>query len=216
MTSPSQSSDSSSRWFILTVIAIVVLGAAAVAVLANTRRSTTASQTASVEVIGESLERLPFDVNLTSQETDPQAGQQAPTLIGTNFDGELVRIEPDGRAKAIYFLAHWCPHCQAEVPAINELVEEGRLPEGIDIYAVSTGVDAARGNYPPERWLETAGFEPLVLRDDSESTAFNGFGGTSFPYAIYLDSNHNIIARSAGQLGKDAIELIWQEAAEAQ
>lgn len=212
MTSPTPSTNSS-RWFILSIVAIVVLGAAAVAFLANSRTSTTASQTASVEVLGAPLDRLPFDVNLTTHDTDPLAGQRAPTLIGTNFEGEQVRIEPDGRAKAIYFLAHWCPHCQAEVPAINELVDEGRLPEGIDIYAVSTGVDATRGNYPPERWLETEGFEPLVLRDDAQSTAFNGFGGTSFPYAIYLDQDHNIVARSAGQLGKDAIELIWQEAA---
>ena len=59
---------------------------------------------------------------------------------------------------AIWFVAHWCPHCQAEVPRIVALAEQGRLPEGVDVAAVSTAVDATAPNYPPSAWLDRVGW----------------------------------------------------------
>ena len=36
-----------------------------------------------------------------------------------SFDGTPVEIAPDGKAKLVVFLAHWCPHCRAEVQTPN-------------------------------------------------------------------------------------------------
>ena len=38
---------------------------------------------------------------------DAAAGQQAPEIRGTSFDGTSVSITNDGRTKALVFLAHW-------------------------------------------------------------------------------------------------------------
>ena len=92
-------------------------------------------------------------------------------------DGRWRCIEADGSPKAIYFIAHWCPHCQAEVPLVQGLIDDGRKPDALDIYAVSTAVDRGRGNYPPVDWLEEEGFTPIVVRDDDASSAFVEFGG---------------------------------------
>ena len=38
---------------------------------------------------------------------DAAAGQPAPEVRGTSFDGSPVSITNDGRTKALVFLAHW-------------------------------------------------------------------------------------------------------------
>lgn len=38
---------------------------------------------------------------------DAAAGQPAPEVRGTSFDGTAVSITNDGRTKALVFLAHW-------------------------------------------------------------------------------------------------------------
>ncbi|MEO6653948.1 MAG: redoxin domain-containing protein, partial [Ilumatobacteraceae bacterium] len=88
-----------------------------------------------VAVIGESLPVLP------DGDDDPAIGMSAPVLVAENFDGGQVRVDPaaDGRTWLI-FLAHWCPHCNDEIPVINTLRDEGRIPEGIDVIGVSTAV----------------------------------------------------------------------------
>ena len=54
--------------------------------------------------------------------TDAGAGLAAPILEGESFDGTAVVVEP-GSPTLLVFLAHWCPHCQAEVPDLVEWAE---------------------------------------------------------------------------------------------
>ncbi len=163
--------------------------------------------TAPVSVEGASLAEMP-DVVVTSED-DPAAGLVAPTLHGTDFAGNPVTIGADGRAKVIYFVAHWCPHCQAEVPLIQQLIDSGQKPDNVDIYAVSTAVKPEGGNYPPATWLDREGFSPVTMRDDETSSAVLAYGAGGFPYAVYLDSQNRVIARSAGELGLDGIAQMW-------
>ncbi len=163
--------------------------------------------TAPVSVEGAALADMP-DVVVTAED-DPAAGSVGPTLHGTDFDGKPVTIGADGRAKVIYFVAHWCPHCQAEVPLIQQLIDSGQKPDNVDIYAVSTAVRPESGNYPPATWLDRVGFSPVTMRDDETSSAVLAYGGGGFPYAVYLDSQNRVIARSAGELGLDGIAQMW-------
>ena len=163
--------------------------------------------TAPVSVVGAPLADMP-DVLVTGDD-DPAAGAVGPTLQGTDFDGKPVTIGPDGRAKVIYFVAHWCPHCQAEVPLIQQLIDSGQKPDNVDIYAVSTAVKPEGGNYPPSAWLDRVGFTPVAMRDDDTSSAVLAYGAGGFPYAVYLDSQNRVIARSAGELGLEGIAQMW-------
>jgi thiol-disulfide isomerase/thioredoxin len=209
------SPDSSGAGFMIAVAAIVVVGLAGVAYFVTTRGEgevtrEAGEQTAPVTIDGEPLLPLPSGVKVSQPETDPGLGGIAPTLTGTTFDGEEVVIGPDGSPKVIYFLAHWCPHCQAEVPIIQNLIDAGQVPEGLDIYAVSTSVDRGKGNFPASTWLEEEGFTPTVIRDDDASSALVSFGGSSFPYVVYLDAENRVVTRSSGELGRDAIDQLWQ------
>jgi thiol-disulfide isomerase/thioredoxin len=220
MTSTASAYKSSNRGFILIVVAIVAAGLLAVAYFAANRDSAISDEvrdaepTSEVTVEGETLSVLPENLPVTDPTSDPEAGNPAPALSGTGFDGSEVTIAADGRAKAVYFLAHWCPHCQVELPLVQELIDEGQLPEGLDVYAVSTAVDQSRGNYPPGVWLAREGFEQPVIRDDAASTAYQAYGGSGFPYVVYLDGENRVVARSAGELGKDNIAAMWSLIAE--
>lgn len=202
--------DRSRGGFLLLVAAVVILGLLVVAFLATSRDSAeTGEQTAAIVVDGAALVELPPNVQVTDLSSDPAAGTVAPTLTGTDFGGNDVSIGPDGRPKVVYFLAHWCPHCQEEVPVVQQLIDDGQVPDGLDLYAVSTAVDGGRSNYPPEAWLADEGFAPPTLRDDANSGAFRAYGGSGFPYVVYLDGDNRVLARSAGNLPADAILSLW-------
>jgi cytochrome c biogenesis protein CcmG, thiol:disulfide interchange protein DsbE len=217
MTTTKAPPKSSNRLFMLVVAAIIIAGLAGVAFLANGRPSAVAGEpTGTVTVDGEALSVMPPQTQVTDASNDPSYGVVAPTLTGTGFDDKEITIKADGRPKAVYFVAHWCPHCQAEVPLVQELIDEGQKPDNLDIYAVSTSVDATRGNYPPQVWLKTnVKFSSPVIRDDDVSHALVAFGGGGFPFVVYLDADNKVLARSAGEMGKDAIAALWAQTAAA-
>ena len=76
-----------------------------------------------------------------------------------------MAIAADGRPKILLFLAHWCPHCQREVPIVQGWLDAGGLPQNVDLISIATSIDPARPNYPPEAWLTREGWEPTVLVD---------------------------------------------------
>lgn len=168
-----------------------------------------AGQTADVQIDGEPLVAMPQPVRVSTQANDPAVGQVAPSLSGTDFDGAALTIAADGVPKVVYFLAHWCPHCQAEVPVVQDLLDGGEAPAELQIYAVSTAVAGGRGNYPPQDWLEAEGFTPPTLRDDASSSALVAFGAGAFPYAVYLDGDNRVVSRSKGSVSAGEMLDLW-------
>jgi thiol-disulfide isomerase/thioredoxin len=205
----------SNKLFTLAIIGILVLGLGAIAWVVTAREAISVEeQVAPVSIDGDVLPPMADSGLSADPSSDPTIGTQLPTVTGTNFAGTEVVIDDDGRAKAVYFLAHWCPHCQAELPRIVELVDDGKQPDNLDIYAISTSVDASRGGaYPPQTWFDREGFEGFVIRDSDSNSAFSHFGGGGFPYAVYVDADNNIVARSSGELPPETIETVWQIAA---
>ena len=169
-------------------------------------------RTADVELEGEPLPAMSANGPNADPTTDDAYGLVAPTVTGTDFEGNEITIEPDGRAKVIYFVAHWCPHCQNEVPLIQSLIDEGLQPNEIDIYAVSTAYrpEAAPD---PRQWLLDEGFQPPTIRDSDSNEAFTAFAGNGFPYAVYLDSEHQVIGRTVGSVDRQAMLLWWETTA---
>jgi thiol-disulfide isomerase/thioredoxin len=137
---------------------------------------------------------------------DPAIGKTAPTLKGRSLDGKRVTLEGDGvTPRIIVFLSHSCPHCQAEVPEIVKLAEEGKL-DGVEIQTVTTNTSEDLDNYPPSKWLKREGwpFSP-VLADDSRLRGFFAFGGEAFPYFVFVDADGKVAARASGELSPNTI-----------
>ncbi len=170
-------------------------------------------QTAVVVIDGAMLDQMPNTPGPTTPEIDSAIGQIAPTLTGYDFDGNQVTIGPDGRPKAIYFLAHWCPHCQVEMPTIQSLIDAGLQPENLDVYAVSSAVAPTRGNYPPQSWFEAEGWSSPVMLDNDDSSAVINFGAGGFPFVVFVDGDHRVLTRAAGEMPAELMQQVWDAVA---
>ncbi len=189
-------------WPIL-IGAVVVAAVIAVFISAsggNDKHDTAAEhETGTVTVSGPPLPEF------VSTRHDAAVGDTAPTLHGTNFSAAPVTIPAnDGKAKAIFFVAHWCPHCQAEVPRLAKWIQTHGIPAGLDIEIVSTRVDEAPNNYPPSAWLQRDGLGKLpIITDDTDYTAYYAYGGGGLPYIVYLDKDNKVVLRTEGEYGDD-------------
>jgi len=166
-------------------------------------------QVAEVSVAGDGLVPYPQGATPGDPSSDPAVGVVAPTLTGTDFEGNEVEIGPDGAAKVVLFLAHWCPHCQRELPAAVELLNSPDMPDGLSVYAVSTAFDDSRGAADPSVWFRTEDWQEPVIRDSASADAFSSYGGAGFPYAVYLDGDNRVLFRSSGELGADTMTALW-------
>ncbi len=166
-----------------------------------------------VAISGEDLPALPSTGNLLpGAGEDPAVGLEAPKLSGESFDGSKVVIDPaDGKPKMVVFLAHWCPHCQAEVPLIQQWIDEGKVPEGLEIFAVSTGVDSSKPNYPPSNWLASVGWTPPILIDDDAQTTAKSWGLTGFPFFVMVDAEGKVWQRGSGEVPIEDIDRLADE-----
>jgi thiol-disulfide isomerase/thioredoxin len=138
---------------------------------------------------------------------DPAVGMLAPTLSGLSPEGEPVTVGGDGQPTLIAYLAHWCPHCQAELPVLVELAESGAF-DGIRTVAVLTGTNADAPNYPPVPWLDREGWTGDVLLDDAASTAAAAHGLSSYPFLVALDADGAVVARTSGELPADDVRAL--------
>ena len=155
---------------------------------------------------------LPF---LVDSHNDDAVGTSIPSIIGEDFDGNTVAVRPtDGTSTLVVFLAHWCPHCNNEIPEINRIRDAGAWPEGLRVVGVSTAVSPQRPNFPPERWLDEKDWSYEVIADafDSSRSTFiaaEAFGVTGFPFMVLTDERGLVRGRWSGELGALALaELV--------
>ncbi len=130
---------------------------------------------------------------------DPAIGMPAPAVDGSSFDGSATAIAPGARPTVVIFLAHWCSHCQAEVPVLQAWVNAGGLPAGIDFVSVATAIDPGRPNYPPDAWLTREGWTVPVIVDPTDAVA-EAYGLSAFPFWTFIGADGTVRARATGQL----------------
>lgn len=151
--------------------------------------------------------------------SDDAVGTAAPVVEGADYSGEPVIIDAatDGPTMVIV-MAHWCPHCNEEIPKLNQLRDEGRIPEGVNIVGVSSGIAPDRSNFPPATWLETADWTfPVVadgLDDGGSYIASAAYGTAGVPFAILIDGDGDVVARWAGERSVEQIETALTELAD--
>jgi len=195
-------------WTIGAVIGCVVVVAAIVAVTSSSDTASapgTASEFSAVTVSGTALPPHNSDT------ADSAVGMTAPILTGKGFSGNIVTTTP-GTPTLLVFLAHWCPHCQKEVPLLVEWEKSGDMPSGVDVIGIATATDAASPNYPPSAWLEREHFPVLwpVMADSREKTAGDAFGVSGYPFFVLLDAEGKVVARTSGEVPMSELTTLLQ------
>ncbi len=204
-------------WGIVAIVAVVVVIAGAVAFGASGGDDETAGGSqSSAELVAEAYDGKPTSefrpVTVTGEalpeladgSDDPAVGMAVPKLEGANFVDEPVTVG-DGPAM-IVFGAHWCPHCQREVPEVAKWIDDGLLPAGVTTTLVSTATQEGTGEDPPSLWVASTGWDDPVLVDSDKKEAATAYGLGGFPYFVFVDSDGKVTQRASGELPREQIE----------
>lgn len=163
-----------------------------------------------VEVTGD-----PLPIFNSQSGSDVAAGLVAPTVVGADWNDVVSTIAPDGRSKIVTLLAHWCPHCQAEVPVVQQWIDDGNLPDDVDMYAVTTSTDQLRPNWPPQDWLVDEGWTVPTVMDDEQGTVAVNYGMSGTPFYVVLDGENRVVRRASGEIGVAGLNQLVLEAQQA-
>jgi thiol-disulfide isomerase/thioredoxin len=213
----SQTSNGNDRRWLIPVVVIIVIGVAAViAIVASSGGDDDVPESVALDEIA------PEDIDTTGEygvvevdgdplppyEGETSAGLLAPTVTTDSLSGERVTVGPSDSTRLVGFFAHWCPHCQAEIPRIVEWLDTNELPPGVEVIAVSTGARPDSGNWPPSAWFFREGWPEEVLLDDQNLTFGGSYGLTNFPYWVMIDSENRVIAQASGELSTEQFEAL--------
>ena len=197
---------SGSGAYVALAVAAVVVVIAVVAVLVTRSggddNSGAGPQTYPVTVTGTALPTMP-----DPPAADPGIGKPAPTLTGQSlFDGSAMTITPGGGSPMlVVFVAHWCPHCQREVPLLVQWMASAQKPANLNVVAVSTANDLSDDNSPASAWLQREKWPTPVMADSSDNTAAEAFGLPGYPYLVVLGPDGTVKARTSGEKTLDQI-----------
>ena len=206
---PEAGSNPLLKWLIVGVVALVVV-AVGVAFLAGRDAEQRAQDSGVLEVSDVSIEGEPLPV-FDGEEPDAAMERVAPAFAATTFDDVEVSVLPgDGTAKVVGFFAHWCPHCQRELPRLAGWLAANDLPAGVEVIAVSTAVDSGRGNYPPSAWFAEEQWPAVAVRDSESNEISDAYGLRGFPYTVGIDADGRVVARVSGELNDAAWEFLLQ------
>ena len=186
--------------FIIAGAVVLVLGLAiAIGVTLSSEPVAAGLPEGEINVDGESLPSYAGE-----NDDNIALGLSAPTFSAPDQNSEIFNLEKNGNSKALLFLAHWCPHCQREVPVVQSFIDSNGVPPGIDVIAVATSIDRGRDNYPPQEWLEREGWSEIQIYDLDREIG-EAYGLNAFPYWVFLDKDLNVIARRTGNLPEDMV-----------
>jgi thiol-disulfide isomerase/thioredoxin len=191
------------RTILWVALALVVVIAIVVAVVASGGGSDDTANATRFETAKVTVGGTPLPEYDSSQSPDPAVGDTIPTLEGAALGtGTPVTIGPDsadGEPQMIVFVAHWCPHCQAEVPRLVALAKQGVF-DGVRVSAVATSTASNADNFPPSAWLKDVDWPFPVLADSTNGTAGRAYGLSAFPYFVMVRPDGTVAGRATGEL----------------
>lgn len=213
-----KSQPSNGKWVVLAIVAAIATALlVAVVVGGGDEGSDTTNSLPGGDVLTQENQPVVIEgtvlESLGDEAIDPMLGQVAPTLNGATFDGSGVSVTPgDGQAYMIVFLAHWCPHCNREVPRLIEWQASGAVPSELQVVGVSTAVASDRPNYPPSQWVVEKGWTWPILADSSSREAAEAYGVSGFPFFVIVGADGTVKARVSGEVEIDALTQIVSDA----
>lgn len=204
----SKQSQSKTFPIVISVIVLVMIGVVVFTVTSNKKDVKAQSKVeysdapivSAVSVNGKLGESsLPSSDAKAADGTDAAIGLIVPQITAQQFTGVDTTVTPGKKPYVLAFVAHWCPHCQKEVPAIVKLNDNGELPKDVEFVAVATATTDTKPNYPPSKWLLTEDWPWRKIADDNKSTIASKFGLTGYPYLIFINADGTVSARLSGE-----------------
>ncbi len=123
---------------------------------------------------------------------------------------EMTVNPADGTARAWLIWAHWCPHCQRELPPLSDwYAENADQYPNVELISVTSSIDPARGN-PLEPYLDELQL-PFPVIVDPDLTLAEQFGLSAYPFWVFTAGDGSTLLRIAGFLEIDQVAEIFNQ-----
>ena len=140
--------------------------------------------------------------------TDPLAvGALAPSISEPTAKGTFDSSK-SAKPFVVEFFAVWCPHCQHEVPVVNELESaDGDRVDVIAIPASAFGFDhsSSLSQADIDRFSQQFNVKYPIGFDGFFSTAFD-YGVAAYPTFYVVDASRHVVAVEAGEVPFDKLQ----------
>ena len=212
----SANGGSGSKTWMWVTLAVVVVAAVVGVVIATTGGDDEAASNGTTETTAGGLASLPTSQPVTvtgdaladfdsAANPDPAVGVAAPVVEGSNFNSQPIKVDAADGAYMLVFLAHWCPHCNAEVPRLIDWKNSGAVPEDLRVIGVATAVSSTSVNFPPAQWFSDKGWPWPVMVDESNGNGAAGkaataYGATGWPYFVIVGADGKVKVRVSGEV----------------
>jgi thiol-disulfide isomerase/thioredoxin len=126
-----------------------------------------------------------------------QAGEQVPAFTAPDvFGGSVDWADYAGSPAVIPVWAPWCPHCQTELPVIDQVMED--YPD-VGLVTIVTAIDAQPGP-APDQYMTDEGLSFAAAVDDGEGTLASAFGIQVFPTLYFVNSDGTVAVQLDGEV----------------
>ena len=145
-----------------------------------------------------------------------------PTAVESAAEGQVPDVLPDftladldgaprsirswpGKSMIVNFWATWCAPCRREIPLLKE-IQKQHGNEGFQLVGVAVDFREDVQKYAKEIGIDY----PLLVGEQEGLEAVNKFGQGSlgFPFTVFTDNQHRIIAFHMGELERAEMDIL--------
>lgn len=144
---------------------------------------------------------------MSDKPKDPAIGCYAPIINGLSFTRTAVEVGGASKLPTMIIVAaHWCPHCNNELPLIRDWMKESPTAAGVRVVVISTSVQKNSPHYPPNLWMLSLSWTGEVMADSADQDASHALGVAGYPAFVLLDTDGKVVERFSGEQPIEKIE----------
>ncbi|MBI2237704.1 MAG: TlpA family protein disulfide reductase [Actinobacteria bacterium] len=133
-------------------------------------------------------------------------GEAIPDFSAPGLDGGRVTwSDYEGSPTVLAVWAAWCPHCQVELPVLDEVSKE--FP-AVRLVSVVTAIGRQPGPSPREYMRENGLSFPVAV-DDADGTLARALGIEGFPTAYYVGSDGTVQQATSGETDRATLRDLF-------
>jgi thiol-disulfide isomerase/thioredoxin len=125
-------------------------------------------------------------------------------LSGTGFEVQREQVDWAsfaGGPTVISIWASWCPHCQSELPVLQEVLRD--YPD-VELVTILTSIGQQPGPEPDEYLAENELTFPVAI-DDADGTIGRAFGLEVFPTIYFVDEAGAVAYANTGEVPEEEL-----------
>lgn len=139
-----------------------------------------------------------------------QPGEQVPSFTAPGLTGGTVAWDDYvGDPAVLTVWAAWCPHCQAELPVLDRVMQD--YPD-VGLITVVTAMGAQPGP-TPEQYMQENDLEFPVAVDDANGTLATGLGVTGFPTLYFANPDGTVALELGGEVDEQTLRTVLDQLA---